>query len=48
VAACAQSLCGRDGGVCLVGVEELAAEPTVLAQVAAGASICPLASRRRF
>ena len=32
----AQSSCGGDGGACLVGVEELAAEPAVLVQVAAG------------
>ena len=32
----AQSSCGRDRGVCLVGVEELAAEPAALVEVTAG------------
>ena len=45
VAAYAQGLGGRDG-VSLAGVEELAAEPTVLVQVAAGTSIRPLCVTR--
>ena len=36
VVASAQSSCVRDSGVCLVGVEELAAEPAVLVQVTTG------------
>jgi len=32
----AHSSCGRDCGVCLIGVEELAAEPAVLVQVTTG------------
>ena len=43
VAACAQGLSGRDG-VSLAGVGELAAEPAVLVQAAAGTSIRPFAS----
>ena len=41
VAACAQGLSGRDG-VSLAGAGELAAEPTVLVQAAAGTSIRPV------
>jgi hypothetical protein len=36
VVACAQSSCGRDRGVCLIGVEEPAVEPAVLVQVTTG------------
>jgi len=46
VAAYAQGLSGRDG-VSLAGIEELAAEPTVLVQVAAGTSIRPVCVTRR-
>ena len=43
VAAYAQGLSGRDG-VSLAGIEELAAEPAVLVQAAAGTSIRLFAS----
>ena len=46
VAACAQGLSGRDG-VSLAGVGELAAEPAVLVQAAAGTSIRPVCVTRR-
>ncbi len=36
VVASAQRSCGHDSCACLVGVEELAAEPTVLVQVTTG------------
>ena len=46
MAAYAQCLSGRDG-VSLAGVEELAAGPTVVVQVAAGTSIRPVCVTRR-